>query len=441
MSTNALAEPPVSNDFTITKHGQAQPLINLPRARGVMRELALDALVATTHRNLYYASGHMPDSVLGDFQDLTAAAILPAGDAFQPTLVASDYDLAYLVTRPTWMPGLRMFGAKERSSAVFLLEVLSRGIGIETALREPLRALYRATRASVEPDVHGALMRALVDNLPSGNVRIAFDDLRVAGEVRRRLGERVEVVDALHVFRKIRMVKTAPEIALLRKAAAINDVAVLEAVEAAAAGRPMSAMVDAYRIAMVRQGGTFLGQRGMMFGAGPDGGFVLDNRYAEAKILVEGDVVVFDCVGKYELYHCDTARTGIVGRPSARLSSLHEVVRRALEAAEARLRPGVNTETLKAIAADILAGAGLDLRLTTLAWHNVGLDVVEYAHPSERSAGWIVEPSMVMNLELFHRDPDLGGVHLEDSVVVTDDGIEHLSSLPREVLVTGARSA
>ena len=93
---------------------QAAPpvrLVNLRRAHEVMRDEALDALVATTHRNLYYASGHMPDSVLGDFQDLTAAAILPADDACAPTLVASDYDLAYLVTRPTWMPGLRMYGA------------------------------------------------------------------------------------------------------------------------------------------------------------------------------------------------------------------------------------------------------------------------------------------------------------------------------------------
>jgi Xaa-Pro aminopeptidase len=244
-------------------------------------------------------------------------------------------------------------------------------------------------------------------------------------------------VDALHHFRKIRMVKTAGELALLRKAAAINDRAVHEAVAVATCGRPMSDMVNAYRMAMVRQGGTFLGQRGMMFGAGPDGGFVLDNNYAEAKILAEGDVVVFDCCGKYELYHCDTARTGIVGKASARLSELHAVVREALAAAEARLKPGVNTEELKAVAADILTRAGLDLGLTTLAWHNVGLDVVEYAHPSERTKGWVVESGMVMNFELFHRDPDIGGVHLEDSVHVSDAGLEYLSALPRDVIVTG----
>lgn len=415
-------------------------LINLPRAYGVMKEQGLDAMVATTHRNLYYASGHMPDSVLGDFQDLTAAAVLPADERLPQTLVASDYDLAYLVTRPTWMPQLRMFGAKERSSATFLLEVLSRGIGIETELREPLRASYAETRKTVEADIHAALARAVHDGVPAGQVRVAFDDLRVGNEVRRRLGDRIHVVDALHHFRKIRMVKTPGEVVLLAKAAAINDIAVREAAAAATSGRPLSDMVNAYRVSMVRQGGTFLGQRGMMFGAGPDGGFVLDNNYAEAKILAQGDVVVFDCCGKYELYHCDLARTGIVEKSSARLTALYTVVREALEAAEARLKPGANTEDLKAIAADILTRGGLDLKLTTLAWHNVGLDVVEYAHPSDRTKGWVVEPGMVMNFELFHRDPDIGGVHLEDSIHVTPNGLEYLSTLPRDVIVTGRSS-
>ena len=413
-------------------------LINLPRTYDVMKDQRLDAMVATTHRNLYYCSSHMPDSVLGDFQDLNAAAIIPADPKGQPTLVASDYDLAYLITHPTWLPQLRMFGAKERSSATFLLEVLSKGIGIETPLREPLRASYAATRATVEPDVNSALARALEDSLPTGQLVVAFDDLRVGHEMRRRLGDRLHVVDALHIFRKIRMIKTPAEVDLLRKAAEINDNAVMDAAKAATAGRPMSDMVNAYRMSMVRQGGTFMGRRGMMFGAGPDGGFVLDNNYAEQKILKKGDSVVFDCVGKYEMYHCDIARTGIVEQLAPRMSELHAVVREGLAAAEAKLKPGANTEDSKAAAASVLSKAGLSLELTTLAWHNVGLDITEYAHPSERMKGWIVEPGMVMNFEVFHRDPDVGGVHLEDSVHVTPKGLEYFSKLPRDVIVTGA---
>ena len=412
-------------------------LINLPRMHEVMESLDLDLMVATTHKNLFYASGHMPDSVLGDFQDLNAAAIIPKKNGLSPMLVASDYDLAYLVTHPMWIPELRMFGAKERSSATFLLEVLSKGLGIETELRQPLRELYSKTRSNVEVDVYSAITKAISDAMPNGKARIAFDDLRVGTEICRRLGNRIEMVDGLHHFRHVRMVKTQAELKLLRKSATMNDNAVMEAAAAATAGSKMSEMVEAYRMSMVKQGGSQMGQRGMMFGAGPDGGFVLDNDYAESKIFSTGDVVVLDCVGKYQLYHSDIARTGVVGTPPKRLSLLHDVVSEAIGAAEAKLRPGANTLDLSALATEVLNRNGLNLNLTTLAWHNVGLDVVEYSHPSDRTKGWIVEPGMVMNLELFHRDPDIGGVHLEDSVHVKTDGLEYLSKLPRKIIPTG----
>lgn len=436
---NATARPAESDPVLPSPMRPAKParFVNLARAAQVMAERGLDAMVATTHKNVYYLSGHMPDSVYGDFADLNAAAILPASAAAAPALVASDYDLAYLVTHPTWMPELRMYGARARSSAAFLLEMLSRGIGIETELRGPLRQLYGDTRATCADDVITAIAGYIRDGLPEGPLRIGFDDLRVGGQVRALIGDRIDVVDALHDFRAARMVKTPDEIELLRHAARINDIAVQDAAAAAAAGKPMYAMVDAYRMSMVRQGGTFMGQRGMLFGAGPDGGFVLDNDYAEARILASGDVIVFDCIGKYKLYHCDIARTGVVGNPPARLIEIHAVIKEALAAAEAALRPGVHTNDSKEAAAAVLARAGLNRDLTTLAWHHVGLDVVEYAHPSDRVKGWIAEPGMVMNLEIFHRDPDLGGIHLEDSVLVSERGLEHFSRLKREILIAG----
>jgi Xaa-Pro aminopeptidase len=45
---------------------------------------------------------------------------------------------------------------------------------------------------------------------------------------------------------------------------------------------------------------------------------------------------------------------------------------------------------------------------------------------------------MALNFEVFYRDPEVGGVHLEDTVLVTPTGLEHLSALPRELIVTPA---
>lgn len=415
------------------------PLVNLDRARGVLPRHRLDAIVGSSYKNLYYLSGHMPDSVLGHFHDVLGAAILPARTDVPPALCVSDYDLAYLVTRPTWMPELRLFSAKTRSSASYLLHMINNGVGVDTALREPLRTIYAATRGHSTEDLLSALAAYFAEHAGMQSPwRVGFDDLRLGARLAERLPGRIEVVDALEIFREIRMVKTAPELDLLRRGARINDIAVREAAAAVAPGRPIMAMVDTYRGSVVRQGGRFLGERGMMFGAGPDGGFVLDNEWAERQTVGPGDVVVYDAIGTYKLYHMDIARTGVIGAPSPRLVELHGIVREALATAEAMLAPGVQTMDARAAAERVIAAHGLEPMLTTMVFHGIGLDVLEYGDPSHKTRGWTLEADMAINFEVFYRDPEVGGVHLEDTVRVTPSGLEHFAALPREILITPA---
>ncbi|MBM4231883.1 MAG: aminopeptidase P family protein [Gammaproteobacteria bacterium] len=415
------------------------PLVNIERARAVLGRHRLDAVVGSGYKNLYYLSGHMPDSVLGHFHDVLGAAILPVRADIAPALCVSDYDLAYLVTRPTWMPDLRLFSSKTRSSASYLLHMISAGVGVDTTLRQPLREIYTATRAHSTEDLMSALESFFSEHVQGGaRWRVGFDDPRVGARLAERLGGRIKVVDALEILRDIRMVKTAPELDLLRRSAAINDAAVRDAANAVADGRPIMAMVDAYRSSVVRRGGRFLGERGMMFGAGPDGGFVLDNDWAEARTLARGDIVVYDAIGTYKLYHMDIARTGVIGEPSKRLVELHGIVREALATAESMLRPGVQTMDARAAAEQVIAGRGLEPMLTTMVFHGIGLDILEYGDPSHKTRGWTLEADMAINFEVFYRDPEVGGVHLEDTVRVTPSGLEHFSKLPREIIVTPA---
>jgi Xaa-Pro dipeptidase len=192
------------------------PLVNIERAREVLARHRLDAIVGSGYKNLYYLSGHMPDSVLGHFHDVLGAAILPVRLDIAPALCVSDYDLAYLVTRPTWMPELRLFSAKTRSSASYLLNMIAGGVGVDTALRQPLREIYAATREHSTEDLMSALTAYFAEHLKGdARWRVGFDDLRLGARLAERFGGRLEVVDALEIFRDIRMVKTAPELALL----------------------------------------------------------------------------------------------------------------------------------------------------------------------------------------------------------------------------------
>ncbi len=410
--------------------------VDVERCRRAMGEARLDALVATGDEKLYYLSGHAPDSVLAHFYDTWDAAILPRAADAPPCLIVSEYDLAYCVTHPSWMPELRAYGA-EWSSAAGLLDRINRGIGIDTELRRPLRALYQRTLKHRTPNLIEAILGYIRDELKKGPLRLGFDDLRLAAAVEAKLGNRLEAVDGLPALRRTRLVKTPAEIELLRAGAAINDEALRAAAGAVREGRPWYDMVRAYRRALDERDAKPSGERGMLFGSGPDGSFVLDHRYVERKRFARGDAVVLDAICTYRMYHADMARTAIVGEPRKRHRELYDAVRHALEASEARLRPGVHTAEVQKSAAEVLAKHGLEPGLATLVFHPIGLNVFDYASAEEAALGWVIEPSTAMNFEVFYRDPEYGGMHLEDTVLVGERGIEHLSRFPRDMIVAG----
>lgn len=409
-------------------------LVDPERCRRVMAENRLDALIATGDENLYYLSSHAPDSVLAHFYDTWDAAILARHVDAPPCLIISEYDLAYCVTHPTWMPELRVYGA-EWSSAAGLLDRINRGIGVDTELRRPLRELYQRTLPKRTSNLIEAILSYIQDELPSGALRIGFDDLRLGAAVQARLGSRLEAVDGLPALRRSRLVKTPAEIELLRAGAGVNDAAVAAAAAAVVKGRPWYDMVRAYRRVLADRDAKASGERGMLFGAGPDGSFVLDHRYAEAKRFAAGDSVVLDAICTYRMYHADMARTAVVGEPRKRHRELYDAVRESLQTSERSLRPGVHTREIEKGAAEILRKHGLEPGLATLVFHPIGLNVFDYASPEEAANGWTVDDSTAMNFEVFYRDPEFGGIHLEDTVLVTGRGIEHFSKYSRDMIV------
>ena len=408
--------------------------VNRERARQVMADQRLDALVGATDANLYYLSGHAPDSVLAHFWDQWAAAVLPAHEGAPPCLITSEYDLAYCATHETWMPELRVYGA-EWSSAATLLDQINRGHGVDTELRPRLRELYRATWDGRTPSLVSSIARYIDDELPSGTVRVGFDDVRLGWAVQAEVGDRLEVVDGHPPLRRIRLVKTPPEIELLRRAAAINDQALHASADAIVEGRSWYDMIRAYREALNRFDAKPMGERGMLFAAGPDGSFVLDHDYVARKTFAPGQAVVMDVICTYRMYHADMARTAMVGEPSKRHRELHAAVKDALEEAEKELRPGVHTSGPQAVAADTFRKHGLDPGTSTLVFHPIGLNIFDYGAPEDGIEGWTLEANTVINFEVFYRDAEHGGIHLEDTVMVTDNGLEFFSEVPREMIV------
>ena len=124
-------------------HFRQKMLVDDAHARAMLAAANIDLVCAKQDNNLFYLSGYASDSSLCHFYDEWACALYPASAAAAGALIVPDYALAYQVTLPTSMPDLLTYGS-EWSSAGILLTEINAGVGVDTALRHPLRELIRA---------------------------------------------------------------------------------------------------------------------------------------------------------------------------------------------------------------------------------------------------------------------------------------------------------
>jgi Xaa-Pro aminopeptidase len=162
--------------------------------------------------------------------------------------------------------------------------------------------------------------------------------------------------------------------------------------------------------------------------------------------VLSGEPLVVDVFPRHAAsrFHTDMTRTFCVGEPPADLVHWHEVVLEALRASTAAIRPGVTGRAVYDVAADVIEGAGfrtqrtlgpgesLDEDFFHGLGHGVGIDVHEAPGLGISGRDELV-PGDVVTVEPGLYRKDLGGVRLEDIVLVTDDGHEVLTRFPYDL--------
>ncbi|ELY52145.1 M24 family metallopeptidase [Natronococcus jeotgali] len=155
--------------------------------------------------------------------------------------------------------------------------------------------------------------------------------------------------------------------------------------------------------------------------------------------LEAGEPIVIDIFprDKGTGYFGDMTRTFVRGEPSEELERRYEVTREAFETALETIEAGVAGADVHDAVCDVIEDAGYetlrsdpstDTGFIHSTGHGVGLDIHE--RPSLSPTGGELEPGHVVTVEPGLYDPEVGGVRIEDLVVVTEDGYENLTEYP-----------
>ncbi len=256
-------------------------------------------------------------------------------------------------------------------------------------------------------------------------------------------------VDPEGVVEEIRAVKSEEEQEYVRDAQRANEaaMAVAESLIAGAdveegvlhhEGEPLTSerVTTEIEIALLRRG---CGLDETIVACGAD---AADPHDRGSGPLLAGESIVIDVFprDKETKYFGDMTRTFVRGEPSDEIERRYGIVREAYEAALETVEAGVTGAAVHDAACDVLEEAGYDtLRSDPSAetgfihstGHGVGLEIHE--RPSLSPSGGELEAGHVVTIEPGLYDPAVGGVRLEDLVVVTEGGYENLTEYPMTI--------
>ena len=148
------------------------------------------------------------------------------------------------------------------------------------------------------------------------------------------------------------------------------------------------------------------------------------------KQIGESPFVLIDWGAEVDFYLSDLTRMIVTGKAPAKFEKIYNVVLKAQLAAIKKIRPGATLKSVDSAARKVIQNAGYGKLFGHGLGHCFGLEIHEKPFMSPVSEGTL-KPGMVITVEPGIYVPDFGGVRIEDDVLVTPDGHEVLSDLPK----------
>jgi Xaa-Pro aminopeptidase len=147
-----------------------------------------------------------------------------------------------------------------------------------------------------------------------------------------------------------------------------------------------------------------------------------------------GDFVTIDFGCRFNGYCGDCTRTFAIGEPSPEQRTAYELVLRAQEHALANIKPGMTAAEADKLARDVIAEGGMGEYFSHSLGHGVGLDIHE-APTIGPGSDVVLQPGMLITVEPGVYIPGKFGLRIEDSCIVTADGLQPLTHSPKKLTI------
>ena len=239
-------------------------------------------------------------------------------------------------------------------------------------------------------------------------------------------------VDVGNVIWELRLTKSPAEVALLRRAAGVADAAMVRAAAACVGGASQRDAARVAAAAFIELGADPSHPGPISAGRGWD--FL--HGHLEDRALAEGDVVHIELTPRVSGYSARLMRCAVVGAPSEKLERAAALLRDLQDRQIAAMRPGALAGDVDAILRNGIIESGLRTSFDNISGYTLGFyaqagprtsDFTRIFHPD---AAWRLAPQMV-----FHMYASAQGASFSETVLITEQGPERLTHLPRTLII------
>lgn len=240
-----------------------------------------------------------------------------------------------------------------------------------------------------------------------------------------------ELIPVSEMIEELREVKDEEEIAIIEKACSIADMAydhILKMIQPGMTEIEVANQVDFYM--------RSLGASGVSFSTIVASGLrsAMPHGVASNKVIEQGDMITLDFGCYYEGYVSDMTRTFAIGDPGEKLKEIYEIVLGAQLAVIEAAKPGVTGIQLDAVARDYITKHGYGEAFGHSTGHGIGLEIHEGPNVSARAEKQFIVGNVITDEPGIYL-PGIGGVRIEDDLLITPEGNRVLTHSPKELII------